>query len=154
MCRFLLLLLRRSAGSRCRSRAFTISGGTKTLAAATTARAAKQRAGAELRAKASTGLALRTTRLQTKKIITTNLVAGVVRWRHAAVSRERASVTTAHRSTTVTTTVAAVALSLEFLSSLCGLSLGVNLLNGLGTLVIVLGFPVVSSKIDDVLQVC
>jgi hypothetical protein len=76
--------------------------------------------------------------LQTKKIITSDLVAGVVRWRHAAVSRERASVTAAHGGTAVTTTVAAVALSLEFLGSLSGLGLGVNLLDGLGTLVVVL----------------
>jgi len=76
--------------------------------------------------------------LQTKKIVATDLVARVVRWGHTAVSRERASITTAHGSTTVTTTVAAVALSLKLLGSLCSLGLGVNLLNGLGTLVVIL----------------
>jgi hypothetical protein len=91
-----------------------------------------------LRAKTSAGLALRTTGLQTKKIVTADLVARVVRWRHAAVSRERASVTAAHGSTTVATTVAAVALTLGLFSGLCSLCLGVDLLDSLGTLVVVL----------------
>jgi hypothetical protein len=138
VCGLLLLLLRGSARSRCRSGTFTISGRTKTLTTATAARAAKQRAWAELRAETSAGLALGTTGLQTKKIVTADLVAGVVWWGHAAVSRERASVTTTHGSTTVTTTVAAVTLTLSFFGSLCGLCLGVNLLDGLGTLVVIL----------------
>jgi hypothetical protein len=91
-----------------------------------------------LRAKTSAGLALGTTGLQTKKIVTADLVTGVVRWWHAAVSRERASVTAAHGSTAVATTVAVVALTLGFFGSLCGLCLGVDLLDGLGALVVVL----------------
>ena len=54
----------------------------------------------------------------------------------------------------MTSTVAAVALSLKFLGSLCGLGLGVNLLDGLGTLVVVLRLPVVLPEIDNVLQTC
>jgi len=67
------------------------------------------------------------------------------------VTGERAGITTAHGSTTVTSTVAVVSLSLDFGSGLCGLGLCVNLLNGLGALVGVLRSPVVLPEIDDIL---